>query len=119
MSDLLKAQLSTLIRKIILIAATAMLAHHVDAATVNAITALFDPASIAAELVAAGTVAWSALENKKANTKIVLAAATGATTATPTTSDTVLIQKAIAPSGVQIGYLQPTVAKDATVQTVK
>lgn len=97
MSDLLKAQLATIIKKAILIACTAMLAHHVDAATVSAFSALFDPVSIANELVALGVVVWSAWDNKRHNTSLVLAAASGVTSATPSQSDTViLMQKGLA-----------------------
>lgn len=92
-TDLAKNQLTTLLRKLILVGTTAALAHHVDSATVNAVSALFDPGAIAGEVMAAATVLWSLYANKRHNTKLVIAAATGATTATASQSDTVMLLK--------------------------
>lgn len=102
LSDLLKRQLTTLIRKIVLIGVTLAVAHHVNAATANAVASLFDPSAIAEELFGLGTVIWSLWENKNHNTKMLMAAATGATTATPTKSDTIMLMKAgVDPASIQ------------------
>lgn len=98
LTDLAKAQLTMIVRKAVLVLCTALLAHHVDSATVSGLSALIDPSAIASEIVGLGVIAWSAWENRKTNSKIVIAAATGIATATPTTADTkFLLQQGIAP----------------------
>lgn len=94
LTDLAKAQLATLLRKAALVGATFALAHHVNSSTVDAISALFDWQSIASEIVGAAMIYLSARANKIQNTKVIMAAVTGVTSATPTTSDTVLLEKA-------------------------
>lgn len=85
MSDLLKAQLAGLIRAAILAFGVFLVKHHVDNSDAAALTAMIDPTAIAGFLMSAGAIAWSMIHKNSVNTSLVVAAATGKTTATMTT----------------------------------
>lgn len=93
-TDLAKKQISALLQKAITVGCSVALAKHVDASTVSAISALLDPVSIANELVLAAVAAYHLWENRRQNTKLVVAAATGQTTAKASQADTVMLLRA-------------------------
>lgn len=95
MSDLQKAYLASAVRWLITAACGWAVKHGVDNSAAIGFAATLNPESIVAELLALVPIIWSLIHKKNTNTALVVAAATGTTTATPSAKDTVLIAKAV------------------------
>lgn len=87
MSDLAKSYLAAAVRFLLTAFAAFLAKHGIDASHSSGLLALINPEAIAGALVAAGSLVWSLYHKASTNTKLVVAAATGLTSATPTVAD--------------------------------
>lgn len=97
MSELLKSYLASFIRAALLVVAGSLLKHGASQVQANGLIALIDPNAVAGAIVAAGTLLWSLYHKRDVNTKLVVAAATGLTTATNTKATDAAVAKVQAP----------------------
>ncbi len=86
MTDLLKSQLAALIRQGLTALGAFLVVHHIAQSDATALTAAIDPTALAGFAMTAGSVIWSLIHKKSVQTQLVVAAATGTTTAVPTAS---------------------------------
>lgn len=87
MSDLAKSYLAAAVRFLLTAFAAFLAKHGIDASHSSGLIALVNPEAIAGASVAAGSLVWSLYHKASTNTKLVVAAATGLTSATPTVAD--------------------------------
>lgn len=95
MTQLLKSQLAGVIRFLMIVAGVLAIKHHwLSKSEANIINAAVDPFSVAGSLMTGGALIWGILHKNQVNTALVVAAATGTTTATPTAaSETAVFKK--------------------------
>jgi hypothetical protein len=98
MSPLIQSYIASLIRAAILAFGGWLVKNHVDQSEADTLTAMLDPTALAGFAMAAGSVIWSIIHKNSVNTALVVAAATGKTTATVTPGASMAAAHALTPS---------------------
>lgn len=95
MNPLLQAQLASAIRWLIAFAMAALAKDGVDKSTLTGFQALLNPESIASAIGSLIPLLWGLWQKHRQNTSLVVAAATGTTTAVATKASSAAVSAAL------------------------